>query len=825
MSQRRTLTYAILALILILCVDYRNIKGVGHVMAANNPIVGYTEDGMKYKVNEDGKSVSIVEYTGEQEGSLIIPAVVNEGGKKLSVTIIEEGAFLECSGFTGDLIIPDSVVKIGRYAFSECKGFKGNLVISDNVTYIGEGAFHNCSGFTGELKFPLKLEFIGAKAFFGCKGFTGSLSFPNTVTDIEGSAFWGCGGFDGELKLPDSIHGIEYGTFYGCSHLTGDLVIPAGVKYIGKGAFWNCLGFGGTLTVPASVEEIATYAFSGCWSLRHVKNFSEIDIPVSDLPDIEGKRNWVNDATGEVERENLSTGSYSHVILLYGVSIDYPHGNSYSDKVETCRGENVQLTAVLSPSDADYTEILWESEDDTVAKVDQTGMVTAIKDGSTYINVYVKSDYGEYTAKIRVIVRTRVNEIILDQSEISLKEGEIKKIVATALPEDATDKSLVWLSADTMIARVDKDGNVTAVGQGKTVISAYAQDNLNLVSGVSASCTVVVSAGDEHSDEDIQTTHECGKNLTWKIDADGVLTISGTGEMKNYDISQEMLTTAPWAKYDVKSVVIGSGVTSIGNCAFFGCSSLAGELTIPNTVASIGENAFNSCDSITSLIIPNSVTKIGSGAFNACSGLTGSLTIPGSVTYIEDYAFWGCEGLTADLILSEGVTHIGANAFEKCSNIEQVTIPQSVIALGYMQGDRVGEILTGYSIFNDCVKLAKVTNNSAEYCDLNYTQTGAIWVDAKNTSQQVWGIAKGVAIRSDATENGGVGDINGDGKVDAKDRMYLARYLAGWDGYTLLDEKVADVNSDSKVDAKDRMYLARYLAGWDGYSLKSTGNQ
>ena len=315
-------------------------------------------------------------------------------------------------------------------------------------------------------------------------------------------------------------------------------------------------------------------------------------------------------------------------------------------------------------------------------------------------------------------------------------------------------------------------------------------------------------------------SEKCGQNLTWNIDEDGVLTISGTGEMKNYDTSREMLTTAPWAKYDVKSVVIESGVTSIGDWAFFGCSSLGGKLTIPNTVTSIGEYAFSNCDGITSLVISNSVTRIGAGAFNACSGLTGSLTIPGSVTHIEEYAFWGCEGLTGDLILSEGVTHIGVNAFEKCSNIEHVTIPQSVIALGYMQGDRAGEILTGYSIFDDCVKLTRVTNNSAEYCDLSYTHPGASWVDAKNTSQHVWVIAKGVAIRSDVIENGGVGDINSDGKVDAKDRMYLARYLAGWDGYTLLDQKVADVNGDSKVDAKDRMYLARYLAGWDGYSLK-----
>ena len=104
----------------------------------------------------------------------------------------------------------------------------------------------------------------------------------------------------------------------------------------------------------------------------------------------------------------------------------------------------------------------------------------------------------------------------------------------------------------------------------------------------------------------------CGANLKWHLTDDGVLTISGKGKM--YDFSY---TTpwgpAPWGR-SIKKVIIGDGVTTIGEYAFNGCHSLT-SVTIPNSVTTIGDDAFSYCSSLTSVTIPNSVTKIGSSAF------------------------------------------------------------------------------------------------------------------------------------------------------------------------------------------------------------------
>ena len=159
----------------------------------------------------------------------------------------------------------------------------------------------------------------------------------------------------------------------------------------------------------------------------------------------------------------------------------------------------------------------------------------------------------------------------------------------------------------------------------------------------------------------------CGKNLQWKLTAEGVLTITGIGEMKDWGRNAR-----PWSPYsDVKQVIIGDGVTTIGGSAFSYCSSLT-SLTIPNSVTDIGSSAFSGCSSLTSVTIGSSVTTIGSGAFFSCSSLT-SVTIGNSVTEIGYYAFSGCSSLTS-VTIPNSVTTIGYYAFSGCKNVKQITV-------------------------------------------------------------------------------------------------------------------------------------------------------
>ena len=150
----------------------------------------------------------------------------------------------------------------------------------------------------------------------------------------------------------------------------------------------------------------------------------------------------------------------------------------------------------------------------------------------------------------------------------------------------------------------------------------------------------------------------CGTNLQWKLTDEGVLTITGTGKMKDWGYNNY----SPWhADKSVKQVIIGDGVTTIGSSAFSGCSSLT-SVTIPNGVTTIGSSAFSGCSSLTSVTIPNSVTTIGYNAFYECSSLT-SVTIPNSVTRLDSHVFSGCSSLTS-VTIGNSVTEIAPAAFK-----------------------------------------------------------------------------------------------------------------------------------------------------------------
>ena len=132
------------------------------------------------------------------------------------------------------------------------------------------------------------------------------------------------------------------------------------------------------------------------------------------------------------------------------------------------------------------------------------------------------------------------------------------------------------------------------------------------------------------------------------------------------------------------SLTLSNSLKTIGNKAFYMCNSLNGSLTIPNTVTTIGISAFENCAGFNgNLTIPNSVTTIGESAFCNCLKFTGDLTIPNSVTIIEAYTFKSCYGFNGKLTIPNSVTTIRNRAFYKCVGFKgNLTIPNSVTTIG-----------------------------------------------------------------------------------------------------------------------------------------------
>lgn len=181
----------------------------------------------------------------------------------------------------------------------------------------------------------------------------------------------------------------------------------------------------------------------------------------------------------------------------------------------------------------------------------------------------------------------------------------------------------------------------------------------------------------QESDAAVIASGSCGGSLTYTLTEDGVLTIAGTGAMTNYSYN----STAPWYanRAMISRVVLSSGLTSIGNYAFYECTKLA-SVTLPGGVTAIGSSAFQKCSALKSVFIPTGVTSIGASAFDGCSQLT-SVSIPQGVTAIASSTFSGCAALTS-VSIPAGVTSIGSSAFSGCSSLVSISLPGSTTAIG-----------------------------------------------------------------------------------------------------------------------------------------------
>lgn len=222
-----------------------------------------------------------------------------------------------------------------------------------------------------------------------------------------------------------------------------------------------------------------------------------------------------------------------------------------------------------------------------------------------------------------------------------------------------------------------------------------------------------------------QTSGECGENLTWTLDDDGTLAISGTGDMTDFERHSDI----PWEneKKSITKIVIEDGVTSIGKLAFEYCDNLE-RVTIPQSVNKIGDDAIYSCDNLlsievdenneaymsddgilfnkaktlivcypakkenTSYEIPDSVTCIEWGAFSECKNLE-SIHIPDSVKEVGGFAFEECSNLTS-LTIPDGVTKINYGMAAECEKLASIKFPDSINSIAYY-------VIDGTAYYND----------------------------------------------------------------------------------------------------------------------------
>lgn len=216
-------------------------------------------------------------------------------------------------------------------------------------------------------------------------------------------------------------------------------------------------------------------------------------------------------------------------------------------------------------------------------------------------------------------------------------------------------------------------------------------------------------------------------NISWEFDVDsGTLTLSGTGRMPNWGLSQ----TKPWESYinDITHIVVESGITRVGSYAFYLCRNV-NTITLSDTVESIDKYAFSNCSSLQIIDIPAGVTDIDISAFNNCLSLKSINVSPNNSSYASygDGALY-TKALTAILFIPYGVSgtfsvpngvqEIGANAFHSQENISEVILPNSItkISVGAFQGSNISSINIpqnvteiGESAFMYCDNLTKIS--------------------------------------------------------------------------------------------------------------------
>ncbi len=668
------------------------------------------ENGLVFKLVGDGYEVSGIT---DASGVVVIPATY----RQRSVVAIGEGAFFNAGGIT-EVKLPESIKRIGAFAFSGCS-YLEKINLPDGLISLGESSFSGCRMLGGELSLPNGITEIPKGAFAYCSALTG-VTLGEGITEIGENAFTDCSDIK-YVTLPHSLKKIGGFAFAACADLES-VLLPDGLAEIGEFAFSKVISLT-SVTIPDSVCSVGRGAFYHCSALSEVtlgsglaklgsSAFLDTAVYDSSVANEIYIGNWfVGLKDVSVTAVNIREGTV-------GIADSALYGNK-------------NVGAVVLPNSVEYIGDSAFAVSNIISIVMGSGVKQIANQAFLYCERLIDVALGSYNFTDQCIdessllsigsyafmnctklARIEIPDTVTDIGAYAFRNTEIYNgalsgavyagnwIVdfnKTITEELTVERGTVGIAryafyGCTELKSIKIDGSVKVIGKGAfyncaglervdfpdtlTKIEDYTFYNcssLRLTSlppmlreiGKSAfyKCGVTDNVDDTDSDR-----LEIPSGVTYI----GDYAFFGCGYRRADAVDGETATCG------IDIIIMGDRLEYIGKCAFRGFSSLR-EVTIGG-VKTIGERAFYDCKSLTELTVGFGLVSVGEKSFYKCSSLL-SVSLPDSLREIGDYAFYRCESLKS-VRLGSGPVIIGNGAFYGNLLLSDIELGNSVVSIG-----------------------------------------------------------------------------------------------------------------------------------------------